>query len=119
MEHNRLDEEAKKPSTVQSVPPSIPYPQRLKQGKLDKQFAKFLDVFKKLHINIPFAEALENMPSYAKFLKEILARKRKIEDFETVALTEECSAIIQRKLPPKLKDPGSFTVPCAFGDTIF
>ena len=48
-----------------------------------------------------------------------MARKRKIEDFETVALTEECSAIIQRKLPPKLKDPGSFTVPCAFGDTIF
>ena len=91
----------------------------MKQGKLDKQFAKFRDVFKKLHINIPFAEALENMLSYAKFLKKILVRKRKIEDFETVALTEECSAIIQRKLPPKLKDPGSFTVPCAFGDTIF
>ena len=80
---------------------------------------KFLDVFRKLHINIPFAETLENMPSYAKFLKEILSKKRKLEEYETVALSEECSAVIQRKLPPKLKDPGSFTVPYAFGDTIF
>ena len=57
------------------------------------------------------------MPSYAKFLKEILANKRKLEDYETVKLNEECSAILQNKLPPKLKDPGSFTIPCAIGDT--
>ena len=59
------------------------------------------------------------MSSYEKFLKEILARERKIEDFEIVALTEECSAIIQKNLLPKLKDSRSFTVPCTFGDTIF
>ena len=123
IEETAVEKEAEKVATKQ-VPvtpllPSVPFPQRLKQGKLDKQFAKFLDVFKKLHINIPFAEALENMPSYAKFLKEVLSRKRKLEEFETVALTEECSAVIQKKLPPKLKDPGSFTVPCAFGDTVF
>ncbi|XP_062112832.1 uncharacterized protein LOC133823987 [Humulus lupulus] len=47
------------------------------------------EVFKKLHINIPFAEALEQMPSYVKFMKEILSKKRKLEDYETVALTEE------------------------------
>ncbi|EOY19037.1 Uncharacterized protein TCM_043679 [Theobroma cacao] len=76
---------------------------------------KFLEVFKKLHINIPFAEALEQMPSYLKFLKEILTKKRKLEEFETVALIEECSAIIQNKLPPKLKDPGSFSIPCTIG----
>ncbi|XP_057996495.1 uncharacterized protein LOC131175839 [Hevea brasiliensis] len=52
------------------------------------------------------------MPSYTKFLKEILSKKRKLEDYETVALTEECSAILQNKLPPKLKDPGSFSIPC-------
>ena len=56
------------------------------------------------------------MPSYAKFMKDILSRKRRLGDYETVALTEECSAIIQRKLPPKLKDPGSFTVPCTIGE---
>ncbi|XP_020258189.1 uncharacterized protein LOC109834561 [Asparagus officinalis] len=56
------------------------------------------------------------MPSYAKFLKEILSNKRKLEEYETVALTEECSAIIQNKLPPKLKDPGSFSIPCVIGN---
>lgn len=99
--------------------PPLPYPQRLKQEKLDKQFSKFLDVFKKLHINIPFAEALSQMPSYAKFLKEILSNKRKLEEYETVMLTEECSAILQNKLPTKLKDPGSFTIPCILGDCHF
>jgi hypothetical protein len=76
-------------------------------------------VFKKLQINIPFADALEKMPSYVKFLKDILSNKRKLEEYETVALTEECSAILQKKLPPKLKDPGSFTIPCSIGNSIF
>ena len=72
----------------------VPYPQRLKKHKLDKQFTKFMDVFKKLHINIPFADALEQMPSYVKFMKDILSQKRRLADFETVNLTEECSAIL-------------------------
>ncbi|WRX24307.1 hypothetical protein QQP08_016794 [Theobroma cacao] len=55
------------------------------------------------------------MPSYLKFLKDILTKKRKLEEFEIVALTEECSAIIQSKLPPKLKDPESFSIPCTIG----
>ena len=75
-----------------SIP--VPYPQRLKKHKLDKQFTKFMDVFKKLHINIPFADALEKMPSYVKFMKDILSQKRRLADFETVNLTEECSAIL-------------------------
>ncbi|XP_062112528.1 uncharacterized protein LOC133823699 [Humulus lupulus] len=94
----------------------IPYPQRLQKNRLGKQFAKFLEVFKRLHINIPFAETLEQMPSYVKFMKEILSKKRKMEDNETVALIEECSAILQRKLPQKLMDPGSFTIPCTIGN---
>ncbi|KAJ9146307.1 hypothetical protein P3X46_028589 [Hevea brasiliensis] len=56
------------------------------------------------------------MPSYTKFFKEILSKKRKLEDYETVALTEECSAILQNKLPPKLKDLGSFSIPCLIGN---
>ena len=65
----------------------IPYPQRLKKNKLDKQFTKFMEVFKKLHINIPFADVLEQMPSYVKFMKDILSKKRRLLDFETVNLT--------------------------------
>ena len=98
---------------------TIPYPQRLKKRKLDKQFTKFLEVFKKLHINIPFADALKQMPIYVKFMKGILSNKRRLSDFETVNLTEECSAILKRKLPQKLKDPGSFTIPCTIGNSIF
>ena len=59
------------------------------------------------------------MPSYAKFLKEILGNKKKLEDYETIKLNEECSAIILNKLPPKLKDPRSFTIPCIIGNYHF
>ena len=91
--------------------PIIPYPQRLRKNILDKRFGKFMDIFKKLHINIPFAEALKQMLGYVKFMKEVLPTKRKLGDYETVTLSEECSAILQKKLPPKLKDPGSFIIP--------
>ncbi|XP_038973113.1 uncharacterized protein LOC120105094 [Phoenix dactylifera] len=104
---------------VKPYVPPIPFPQRLKQNKIDQQFEKFLKVFRQLHINIPFADALAQIPAYTKFLKEIMSKKRKLEDFETIALTEECSAIIQNKLPPKLRDPGSFSIPCTIGDVDF
>ncbi|KAM6580981.1 hypothetical protein CsatA_004755 [Cannabis sativa] len=113
------------PTQPQQSPPisidhhvKIHYPQRLRKSSLDKQFTKFLEVFKRLHINIPFAEALEQMPRSVKFMKEILSKKRKLEDYETVALTVECSAILQKKLPPKIKDPGSFNIPCSIGGSV-
>ena len=59
------------------------------------------------------------MPNYAKFMKEVMAKKRKLEDYETVKLTKECSAILQRKLLQKVKDPDSFTIPCIIGYTAF
>ncbi|XP_016192322.1 uncharacterized protein LOC107633197 [Arachis ipaensis] len=55
------------------------------------------------------------MPLYAKFLKELITKKRSWQEKETVILTQECSAIIQKGLPPKLKDPGSFLIPCTIG----
>ena len=51
-----------------------------------------MEIFKKLHINIPFAEALEQMPRYVKFMKDILAKKRILWDYETIALFKECGA---------------------------
>ena len=86
---------------------------------MDKQFGRFMDIFKKLHINIPFAKALEKMSGYVKFMKDALSKKRKLEDYETVTMSEECSAILQKKLPSKLKDPGSFPIPCAIGNAVF
>ena len=111
--------EAKDRPTITEPTVPIPYPQRLRKNKLDKQFTKFMEVFKKMHINVPFADALEQMFGYVKFMKDILSKKRRLSDFKTVNLTEECSAILQRKLPHKLKDPGNFTIPCTIGNSIF
>ena len=103
--------------------PPIPFPQRLKQSKLDDQFDKFLDMFKKLEINIPFVEALAKMPHYAKFMKVIIRekknKKRKLYENGVVSLFANCSVIIQKKLPRKMQDLGSFTIPCIIGNHEF
>ena len=99
--------------------PKIPYPQRIRQKKNDEKFSKFLDMLKNLHINVLFVEALELVPKYAKFMKEILAKKMKFGATERVELTEECSTVIQHRLPPKRKDPGSFTIPCTIENIHF
>jgi len=76
-------------------------------------------LLKQLKINIPFVEAIAQMPKYVKFWKEILGSKKKLAEFEIITLSEECSAIVLKKLPPKLKDPGSFTIPCTIGESHF
>ena len=86
------------------------------RSKEEHKYGKFLEMLKKFHINIPFLEAITNMPSYAKFLKDLLSNKGKLLKNTIVALTRECSVIIQNKLPPKLSDPGSFSIPCSVGD---
>jgi len=83
--------------------PKILFPQRLKQNKSDPQFAKFLELLKQLKINIPFVEVIAQMPKYTKFLKEIIGCKKKLAEFEIITLNEECSAIVLKKLLPKLK----------------
>ncbi|CAJ2657668.1 unnamed protein product [Trifolium pratense] len=98
--------------------PPIPYPQRLVQSKNVGQFKKFVELLQKLNITIPFTEAITQMPSYAKFLKDILNNKKKIEEEETIMLTAECSSILQNNMPPKLKDPGSFSIPCVIGNYV-
>ncbi|KAL8463520.1 hypothetical protein ACS0TY_034245 [Phlomoides rotata] len=58
---------------IPKVQDRVPFPQRFVKKKLDENFAKFLEMFKKLHINIPFYDALEQMPNYAKFLKDFIS----------------------------------------------
>ncbi|XP_062118572.1 uncharacterized protein LOC133832214 [Humulus lupulus] len=103
-------------SSISKQPP--PFPQRFQKKKLDSQFKKFLDMLKQLHINIPLEKALEQMSNYVKFMKDVLTRKRRLGEFETVALTKECSSFLQNKLPPKMKDPGSFVIPCTIDGKI-
>ena len=66
------------------------FPQRLQKAEREEQFSRFLDIFKKIEINIPFVEVIKKMPTYAKFLKEILNKKRKIAEEGIVNLTATC-----------------------------
>ena len=100
---------------VKVYQPLVPFPQRLQQSKLDSQYVRFLNIFKKLEINIPFAEALAQMPHYAKFMKEIISKKMKLDKGGVVNLTISYNAIIQKNLLHKMQDPGSFTIPCTIG----
>ncbi|XP_016500999.1 uncharacterized protein LOC107819407 [Nicotiana tabacum] len=79
-------------------------------------FHKFLDILKRIHLNIPLVDMLCEVPKYAKYIKDIVKNKRRLTEFETIALTKECISRIQHKLPQKLKDPGSFTIPVRIGE---
>ncbi|XP_016178333.1 uncharacterized protein LOC107620721 [Arachis ipaensis] len=78
--------------------PKAPYPQRMRKDGKDNHFSKFLEVFKKLQINILFAEALEKMSLYAKFLKELMTMKRNWGEKKIVVLTEEWNISIEKAL---------------------
>ena len=72
----------------------MPFPQRQKKSNDHERFAKFFNTFKKLELNIPFAEALVEMPTYSKYLKDIITNKRRWDDNRMVELTATCSSII-------------------------
>nr|XP_009598399.1 uncharacterized protein LOC104094229 [Nicotiana tomentosiformis] len=98
----KKDENATNVETEESkYMPTLPLPQKQRREKLDKQLGRFLEVLKQVHLNIPFIEVLSQMPAYAKFLKEILSKKQKVEETSDIKLTEHCSAILQNKLPQK------------------
>ncbi|GJR27908.1 reverse transcriptase domain-containing protein [Tanacetum coccineum] len=98
--------------------PPIPYLLRLNKDKLqdksDIKIYKFLQMFKKLHFNISLAEALVLRPKYAKMLKDLLSDKEKLLGLANTSLTENCSAVLLKKLPEKFGDPGKFLIPCDF-----
>ncbi|XP_021767607.1 TBC1 domain family member 5 homolog A-like [Chenopodium quinoa] len=93
--------------------PKLPYPKKFNRHKLDEQYGKFIEMLRQLHLTLPFTDVIEQMPNYANFLKEILSGKRTCDAVKTINLTENCSAIIMNKIPPKLKDPKNFFIPCA------
>jgi hypothetical protein len=92
-----------------------PYPERLRAPKKNAQFAEILEVFKQVQINISFLDAIQQVPSYAKFLKDLVMVKRKNNVPKKAFLTEQVSSILQCKLPIKYKDPGCPTISCTIG----
>ncbi|KAK8676584.1 hypothetical protein V6N13_142158 [Hibiscus sabdariffa] len=102
-----------KRDTLEDTRPPPPFPQRLKKQKQEYQYKRFLDILKEIHINLPLVEALQQMPNYAKFLKDTVSRKARIGEFETTAATKACLAMMHNKVPAKQTDPWSFTIPCS------
>jgi hypothetical protein len=98
-----------------SFVPKAPFPKRLRAPKKNAQFAEILEVFKQVQINIPFLDAIQQVPSYAKFLKDLVTVKRKNNVPKKAFLTEQVSSILQCKLPIKNKDPGCPTISCRIG----
>ncbi|GJV55252.1 reverse transcriptase domain-containing protein [Tanacetum coccineum] len=94
--------------------PKIPYPQRLRKEKMEAQYGKFLDMIRAIRINVSLVDVLVEMPNYGKFLKELISNKHKLKQILSAFLSDESSAMIQNKVPPKLGDPRSFLIPCNF-----
>ncbi|XP_051147535.1 uncharacterized protein LOC127262767 [Andrographis paniculata] len=91
------------------------FPHRLaKPAKSDKD-KKIMKMFKKVELSIPLLDAIKQVPRYAKFLKELCTKKKKLRGDEKVLAGETVSAVLQRKLPQKCEDPGMFVVPCKIG----
>lgn len=91
---------------IRDFVPKAPYPQRLVNPKKDAKYGDILEVFKQVKINIPFLDAIQQVPSYAKFLKNLVTIKRKTNVYKKAFLTEQVSFIIQYKVPIKYKDTG-------------
>nr|GEW95121.1 reverse transcriptase domain-containing protein [Tanacetum cinerariifolium] len=98
--------------------PLIPYPLRANKQKLrekdDNLALKFVEIFRNLHFELSFADALLHMPKFALMFKSILNNKEKLFDLATTLVNENCLAVILKKLPEKLGDPDKFLIPCDF-----
>nr|GEW73756.1 reverse transcriptase domain-containing protein [Tanacetum cinerariifolium] len=106
------------PVVARKPKPTIPYPSRVTKQKLrekdDNLALKFVEIFRKLHFDLSFADTLLHMPNFALMFKSLLVNKDKLFNLATTLMNENCSAVILKKLPEKLGDPGKFLIPCDF-----
>nr|GEV82120.1 reverse transcriptase domain-containing protein [Tanacetum cinerariifolium] len=97
---------------------NLPYPSRLAKEKLrekdDILAAKFMAIFRDLHFELSFADALVHMPKFTPMFKKLLNNKNKLIELTKTPLNENCSAVVLKKLLEKLGDPGRFLIPCDF-----
>ncbi|CAM8886480.1 unnamed protein product [Rhodiola kirilowii] len=92
----------------------FPVPSRVpKQHVMDEDV---FELFSKVEINIPLLEAIKQIPRYAKFLKELCTNRRRSTRYDQELMSRNVSAVIQRKVPPKCGDPGTYTIPCTIGN---
>ncbi|XP_061366050.1 uncharacterized protein LOC133309302 [Gastrolobium bilobum] len=100
---------------------SLPFPQRATQSKKKAEKAQdkeILDTFRKVEINILLLDAIQQIPRYAKFMKELCTNKRRLKGDERVSVSQNVSTLIQ-PMPKKFQDLGTFTILCIIGNSIF
>ncbi|GJV63326.1 hypothetical protein Tco_1474154 [Tanacetum coccineum] len=107
------------PDVLKSLPkPNIPYPShrddQKSRDKASNQKEKIFQMFQDLRFDISFADALLLMPRFAPTIKSLLMNKEKLLELAKIPLNENCSAMLLKKLPEKLGDPGKFLIPCNF-----
>ncbi|XP_073290374.1 uncharacterized protein [Primulina huaijiensis] len=95
---------------------SPPFPHALKNTKKSNLNSDIYDIFKQVKVNIPLLDAIKQVPSYAKFLKDLCTVKRKLNVKKKAFLAEQVSAIIQNNNALKYKDPGCPTISCIIGE---
>ncbi|XP_052624971.1 uncharacterized protein LOC111889533 [Lactuca sativa] len=105
---------SKKPIKPLVIPP--PFPSRLASSKNQEEEKEFLETFRKVQLNISLLDAIKQIPRYTKFLKDLCTNKRKFKTNEKIQVNANVSAVIQKKLTPKCKDPGMFAIHCTIGD---
>ncbi|GJR27063.1 reverse transcriptase domain-containing protein [Tanacetum coccineum] len=102
--------------------PFILYPSRANKQKLhekdDNLASKFVEIFRELHFELSFVDALLHMPKFASMFKSLLNNKEKLFDLAKTPVNENCSAVILKKLLEKLGDPDKFLIPCDFPETV-
>jgi hypothetical protein len=96
----------------------LPFPRRKQKAMADEQFSKFVEVIQKLYINVPLLDAPQ-VPTYARYIRDILNNKRPLPTTNVIKLMEECSAAILNMSPEKKKDPRCPTIDCSIGDQHF
>nr|GFC73359.1 reverse transcriptase domain-containing protein [Tanacetum cinerariifolium] len=95
---------------IPTAKPNLPYPYRIQKEKNrekdDILAAKFMEIFRDLHFELSFADALIHMPKFAPMFKKLMNNKDKLIELTKMPLNEKCSAVVLKKLPEKLGDPG-------------
>ncbi|XP_026433575.1 uncharacterized protein LOC113331014 [Papaver somniferum] len=106
-----------KPLVSTYVPP-LPFPGRFANKKVE-QDKEILDILEKIHVNIPLIDAIRQVPKYTRVLIDLCTKKKRLTGNEVMSVGENVFAILQKKLPPKRKDPGSFDIPVVIGNKSF
>ncbi|GJV17331.1 reverse transcriptase domain-containing protein [Tanacetum coccineum] len=120
-EQTKDKEPIEEPSFVANkAKPNLPYPSRLNKQKIrekdDILSSKFMEIFRNLHFELSFADALIHMPKFVSMFKKMLNNKDKLIELTKMPLNENCSAVVLKKLPEKIGDPGRFLILCDFSE---